>query len=99
MLTTLNPPKKSHSHILEGCLCVVLGHLGLSPSLAVFIGPRPPQEQETFVRLEAPYRVHILNNAMAFHQTLISFRFALILSSSSRDGSSNALAKQVKGKL
>jgi hypothetical protein len=38
------------------------------PSLAVFIDPQPPQEQETFAQLEAPYRVHILDNATTFHK-------------------------------
>jgi hypothetical protein len=54
MLTTFNPSKKSHSHILEGCLCVFLDHLGSSLSLAVFTGPQPPQEQETFAGLLPP---------------------------------------------
>src|ERR1700733_11203280 len=31
MLTTLNPPKKPHSHILKGCLCAFLDHLGFPP--------------------------------------------------------------------
>jgi hypothetical protein len=65
MLTTLGPPKKSHSHILEGCLCAFLGHL------AVFIDPQPPQKQETFAQLEAPYQDHILSNAMTFHKYLL----------------------------
>jgi len=36
MLTTINP---SHSHILEGCLCAFLDHLGSSLSLAVLTNP------------------------------------------------------------
>jgi hypothetical protein len=47
MLATLNTSKKSHSHILKGCLCAFLDHLSYSLSLAVFIDPQPPQEQET----------------------------------------------------
>ena len=54
MLITLNPSKKSHSHILEGCLCAFLDHLGSSLSLAVFTDPQPPQEQETFAGLPPP---------------------------------------------
>lgn len=68
ILTTLDPPKKSHSHILEGCLCAFLDHLGFFPSLAIFIDPQPPQEQETFAQLEVLYRAHILDNAMTFHK-------------------------------
>jgi len=40
--TASTPSKKSHSHILEGCLCAFLDHFDSSFSLAVLTDPQPP---------------------------------------------------------
>jgi hypothetical protein len=54
MLTTLNPSKKSHFHILENFLCAFFNHPGSPFFLTIFTEPQPPQEQETFAGLLPP---------------------------------------------
>ena len=46
MLTSIDPSKKSHSEILEGCLCAFLNHLGSSLSVVVFSSDAQPTEQQ-----------------------------------------------------
>ena len=53
IVTDLDPSKKSHSQILEGCLFIFLNHLGCSLSLAVFAETQP-QQRETLTGLIPP---------------------------------------------